>query len=253
MALARADVNQFSQDTSNARDDVIIEYLPYVKRMVSRIAAHLPPSVDTEDLIHAGVIGLIQAYDRFDPSRENQFMTYARFRIRGAILSELRSRDFLSRSMRRKLREVDETYARLEQKLDGEVDDEAVAHEMSISIEELQQIRARGSICFVSFEELGINGHDQRAHVSKHLATHHSDEDVLEMTGLKEIGKAITANIDRLPEKEQMVLSLYYVDELTMKEIGKVLNITESRVSQIHSRAIIRLRGVLRRQGFLDD
>jgi len=232
------------------REQKIVEYLPYVKRIVNRIAIHLPPSVDKEDLYNVGVIGLIQAIDRYDSSRDNKFTTYAAFRIRGAVLSELRSRDFLSRSNRRKTRELEQAYLKLEHLLDREVQDTEVASEMKIELDELYKIKQFSSISFISFEELGYSiGHDKEKMINSLVK---KDDDVLTQTGLKEMKMAVAAAIDELPEKEKLVLSLYYKEELTMKETGKVLQVTESRVSQLHSQAVIHLRAKLRKKKLLD-
>lgn len=232
------------------REQKIVEHLPYVKRIVNRIAIHLPPSVDREDLYNVGVIGLIQAIDRYDPSRDNKFTTYAAFRIRGAVLSELRSRDFLSRSNRRKTRELEKAYLKLEHLLDSEVQDTEVAAEMKIDLDELYKIKQLSSISFISFEELGYSiGHDKEKMINSLVK---KDDDMLTQTGLKEMKMAVAAAIDELPEKEKLVLSLYYKEELTMKETGKVLQVTESRVSQLHSQAVIHLRAKLRKKKLLD-
>jgi RNA polymerase sigma factor for flagellar operon FliA len=233
------------------REQLVTEYLPYVKRIVQRIATHLPASVDVEDLMNVGVIGLIQAVDRYDPKRDNKFMTYAIFRIKGAVLSELRSRDFLSRSTRRKLREMETAYHRLEQRLGRDVEDVEVADELGIDIEELHRTRQMSSISFISFEELGVSSRDEKEKLMTYLI--HNEEDALSQTRLKELKAALARAIEQLPEKERLVISLYHLDELTMKEAGEVLNITESRVSQIHSQAIVRLRNKLRKERLLNE
>lgn len=233
------------------RDRLITEYLPYVKRIVHRIAVHLPPNVDIEDLINVGVIGLIQAVDRYDPGRDNKFMTYAVFRIKGAVLSELRSRDFLSRSNRRKIRELENTYLQLEQKLGRDVDDSEVANELGVELEEVYRTKQLSSISFVSLEELGFSSKDEKEKLMNYLVN--NDEDALTQAKLKELKTVLARCIEQLPEKEKLVISLYYLEELTMKETGKVLGVTESRVSQIHSQAIIHLRAKLRKEKLLDN
>jgi RNA polymerase sigma factor for flagellar operon FliA len=236
---------------SAQRDQLITDYLPYVKRIVQRIAAHLPASVDVEDLMNVGVIGLIQAVDRYDPRRDNKFMTYAIFRIKGAVLSELRSRDYLTRSSRRKLREMENAYQRLEQRLGREADDSEVAEELGINLEELYRIKQMAGISFVSLEELGIASRNEKEKLMNFLVQH--EEDALSKTRFKELKSALARAIEQLPKKERLVISLYHLEELTMKETGKVLNITESRVSQIHSQAIVRLRNKLRKERFLEE
>ncbi len=251
MAMAEATRKSSSKNDPFYRDQLITEYLPYVKRIVQRIAVHLPATVDIEDLMNVGVIGLIQAVDRYDPKRDNKFMTYAVFRIKGAVLSELRSRDFLSRSNRRKIRELENAYLRLEQKLGRQIDDVEVAEELGVDLEQIYRTRQMSNISFISFEELGFSSKDEKEKLMSYLAD--NDDDALNLTRLKEVKGAVARAIEQLPEKERLVISLYYIEELTMKETGKVLNITESRVSQIHSQAIMRLRAKLRKEKLVDD
>jgi len=250
MELAKTTTRRPRKKTAAYREQLITEYLPYVKRIVHRLAMHLPSTVDIDDLMNVGVIGLIQAVDRYDPRRDNKFMTYAVFRIKGAVLSELRSRDFLSRSNRRKIRELENAYLKLEQKLGREVEDSEVAHELGVDIEQVYRTKQLSSISFISFEELGYSSKDEKEKLMNFLIN--NDEDALTMTRLKELKAALAQAVEALPEKEKLVVSLYYLDELTMKETGEVLGITESRVSQIHSQAIIHLRAKLRKQKLLE-
>ena len=251
MAPAQIPVKNYSKKDDSYRDQLITEYLPYVKRIVRRIAVHLPSTIDIDDLMNVGVIGLIQAVDRYDPKRDNKFMTYAVFRIRGAVLSELRSRDFLSRANRRKIRDLENVHLKLEQKLGREVDDFEVAQEMGVDIEQVHRTKQMSGISFISFEELGFSSKDEKGKLINYLVD--SDDDALVMTRLKELKAAVAGAIEQLPEKERLVISLYYLDELTMKETGNVLNVTESRVSQIHSQAVMRLRAKLKKEKFISN
>ncbi len=251
MALAQTRTKKIVPKDPAYRDQLISEYLPYVKRIVQRLAVHLPSTVDIDDLMNVGVIGLIQAVDRYDPRRDNKFMTYAIFRIKGAVLSELRARDFLSRSNRRKIRELESVYLRLEQKLGREADDREIAKELGVDLEQVYRTKQMSSISFISLEELGISSRDEKEKLLSYLIN--NEDDALAMTKLKELKEAMAEAIRQLPEKERLVISLYYLDELTMKETGKVLGITESRVSQIHSQAILHLRTKLRKQKLLED
>jgi len=251
MATAQTTLKSIDKNGSSYRDQLITEYLPYVKRIVHRIAVHLPSTIDIDDLMNVGVIGLIQAVDRYDPSRDNKFMTYAVFRIKGAVLSELRSRDFLSRSNRRKIRDLETACLKLEQKLGREVDDEEVAKDLGIGVEQVYKTKQMSSISFISFEELGFSSRDEKEKLLSYLVD--NDDDALTLTRLKELKEAVARAIEQLPEKEKLVISLYYLEELTMKEAGKVLNITESRVSQIHSQAILRLRAKLKKEKLIGD
>jgi RNA polymerase sigma factor for flagellar operon FliA len=251
MANAQTTAKNLVKNDPAYRDQLITEYLPYVKRIVHRIAVHLPSTIDIDDLMNVGVIGLIQAVDRYDPSRDNKFMTYAVFRIKGAVLSELRSRDFLSRSNRRKIRDLENTCMKLEQKLGREVDDDEVARELGIDVEQVYRTKQMSSISFISFEELGFSSRDEKEKLVSYLVD--NEDDALTLTRLKELKDAVARAIEQMPEKERMVISLYYLEELTMKETGKVLNITESRVSQIHSQAILRLRAKLKKEKLIGD
>lgn len=251
MAPAQISAKNYGQKDESYRDQLITEYLPYVKRIVHRIAVHLPSTIDIEDLMNVGVIGLIQAVDRYDPKRDNKFMTYAVFRIRGAVLSELRSRDYLSRANRRKIRELESIHLKLEQKLGREVDDFEIAEELGVDIDQVHRTKQLSSISFISFEELGFSSKDEKEKLINYLVD--SEEDALALTRLKELKNAVARAIEQLPEKERLVISLYYLDELTMKETGKVLNVTESRVSQIHSQAILRLRAKLKKEKLISQ
>jgi RNA polymerase sigma factor for flagellar operon FliA len=248
MELAKMENEEGWRSNYALRDELITEYLPYVKSIAHRMAVHLPPSVEADDLVNAGVIGLMNAIERYDSTRENKFITYALFRIRGAMLSELRSRDYLSRSNRSKIRELEKAYQDLNLKLGREVKDDEVAEKLGISLDEFYDTRKMSMMSFVSFEEIGSFSNEEKDGLM-HLLVDGDSDDPLGLAGLKEMRSAIADSIDQLKEKERMVVSLYYWDELTMKEIGKVLDITESRVSQIHSSALTQLRARLRRGG----
>ncbi|MBT8351866.1 MAG: FliA/WhiG family RNA polymerase sigma factor [Deltaproteobacteria bacterium] len=250
--MAKEQKKKFNKSDSLNREQTIMQYLPHVKRIVQRIAVHLPQSVEIEDLLNVGVIGLIQAIERYDPARDNKFMTFAAFRIRGAVLSELRSRDYISRTNRRKVRELEKTYLKLEQKKGGDVEDHEVIKEMGINVEQFHKIKQMSNVAIISLEEMGYSSDKKKDSLSE-MFINNQDEDALNMTGIKEVKTAIARTIEELPEKEKMVISLYYMDELTMKETGKVLGITESRVSQLHSKAITRLRAKLRRKKLLTE
>jgi len=241
MGLAKWKYETYEQDDVTLRNQSILQYLPFVKSVVHRIAVHLPPTVDVDDLINAGVIGLMNAMENYDHRRDNKFSTYAVFRIRGAVLTELRSRDFLSRSSRSKIRELTTACVSVERRLGREGTDEEIAQEMNVDLDEFYKIRAMSNMSFVSFEEIGLSPHEDNTSLITSLVEGHG-EDPLNLMGLKELKDRIAKAIEELPEKEKMVISLYYWDELTMKEIGATLEISESRVSQIHSQALVHLR-----------
>jgi RNA polymerase sigma factor for flagellar operon FliA len=251
MVMVDSQIKTLSKQDHTLRNQIVSEYLPYVNRIVNRIATHLPPTVEVDDLVNVGIIGLIQAIERYDPTRDNKFMTYAVFRIKGAVLSELRSRDFLGRTTRKKIKNLEKAYLKLEQKLGRDVKDEEVAAEMDMDMEQFYQVKRMSSISFISFEEIGYTTKSKKEHFLGHLFGG-DGSDALSLTAIKEIKNRLASHIEELPEKERLVISMYYSDEMTMKEIGSVLDITESRVSQIHSQAVIRLRNKLRKDGYLD-
>ncbi|MBT8338840.1 MAG: FliA/WhiG family RNA polymerase sigma factor [Desulfatitalea sp.] len=252
MSAMETQLKKLKKNDHVLRNEIIAEYLPYVNRIVNRIATHLPPTVEVDDLVNVGIIGLIQAIERYDPTRDNKFMTYAVFRIKGAVLSELRSRDFLGRTTRKKIRNLEKAYLKLEQQLGREAKDEEVAEEMEMDMEQFYQVKRMSSISFISFEEIGCTTQEEKDSFLNFLAGEDSG-DALSLTTVKEIKATLAKHIEHLPEKERLVVSMYYSDEMTMKEIGLTLGITESRVSQIHSQAVIRLRSKLRKDGFLED
>jgi RNA polymerase sigma factor FliA len=229
------------------RDQLIIQYTPWVRFMALRMAAKLPSHIQAEDLISAGIIGLIDALDKFNPAREVQFKTYAQIRIQGAMKDELRALDWASRSMRQKVKRLEHAYATLEQELGRPPSSEEVANSLGIEMDEFEEMLddVKGT-SLVSLEELGQGpASEDKSSVLEALLTR-QDQDPLEMLNLQDLKKALTLAIGELPEKERLVLSLYYFEELTMKEVGKVLNLTESRISQLHTQTVLRLRGKLK-------
>ena len=244
-------MNPADADAGLSRDALILKYTPYVKRVVGRIAAQVPRGIDRDDLVNAGIIGLIEAVDRYDASRDSAFITFATFRIRGAVLSELRARDVCSRSARRRLRDMKEASLRLESELGRPPEAPEVAAAMGIDMEEYHEIRHRAAVSVVSFEELGYDGKGERRRVLDELM----DPDPvngLSAAGLKELARILARAIAALPKKDQLVVSLYYQEELTMKEIGRALDISESRVSQLHARAVLSLREHLTAAGLIE-
>jgi RNA polymerase sigma factor for flagellar operon FliA len=229
------------------REELIIHYAPWVKFLALRMAAKLPSHIQAEDLISAGIIGLIDALDKFNPAREVQFKTYAQIRIQGAIKDELRALDWASRSMRQKAKRLEHAFATLEQELGRPPASEEVANALGIEIGEFEQLLddVKGT-SLVSLEELGQGPpSEEKSSLFEALLTC-EDQDPLEMLNLQGLKEALTVAIAALPEKERLVLSLYYFEELTMKEVGSVLNLTESRISQLHTQAVLRLRSKLK-------
>ncbi|MBN1478018.1 FliA/WhiG family RNA polymerase sigma factor [Candidatus Sumerlaeota bacterium] len=228
------------------RDEMIIENLPLVKYIAARIAGRLPSHVEVDDLINAGILGLIDAIDKYDPTRKIKFKTYAEFRIRGAIIDELRSLDWVPRSTRQKASRLERAYAEVEQRLGRAATDVEVAEHMGMGIDEFNQMlcEARG-IAILSVDELRGEGDEN---FERNLLEYLADPETIQpdvKLNLDQIYQIVADAIDNLPEKERLVISLYYYDELTMKEIGEIMDITESRVSQIHTKAVVRLRSKL--------
>jgi RNA polymerase sigma factor FliA len=226
------------------RERILMEQLPQVRYIARRIHERLPRHVPFEDLVHAGVIGLIDALNKFDASKHVQFSSYAKFRIRGAILDGLRELDWSPRELRRKGRLVDSTYSELSGKLGRAPNETEIAKEMGISLRELQSLLAE-----LDGLELGsLHVESSRDGKTEDLTDYvpSNPEDTPFFQCLRaETKHLLEQAISELPEKEQRVLALYYYDELTMKEVGIALGIGESRVSQIHSLAMVRLRSRL--------
>jgi len=226
------------------REALITQHLPKVKYIADRMAAKLPPSVERDDLYGAGVVGLIDAVERFDASRGVAFTTFAEMRVRGAILDNLRSLDWASRSSRRRAREIQEAFVTVEQQKGENATEEEVAVQMQIPLSELRDsMREMRDLTLANLDEpdssTGLSLSDL---VSDHTK---SQLDELEES---EHRRLLAEAIDRLPEKEHQVIALYYLEELNMKEIGEVLGVSESRVSQLRTQAIIRLRANLSKQ-----
>ncbi|MGV8074056.1 MAG: RNA polymerase sigma factor FliA [Syntrophobacteraceae bacterium] len=226
------------------KEQIILQHCALVKYMAIRLVSRLPNSVQMDDLFNAGIIGLIDAVDKFDPLQGIQFETYAKIRVRGAMLDEIRSMDWVPRSLRQKSSEMEKACTSLCQKLGRDPSDEEIAEELGVSIDEYFQIL--DEIKGISVLPEDIHDTLQESRGSRMLTTE-SDNPVNQIHK-EEIASHLTAAISTLPEKEQMVLALYYYEELTMKEIGAVLGYTESRISQIHTKAVLKLRNRLARK-----
>ena len=233
--------------TAENREEVIIRYSPMIKYVANRIAMRLPPHIEVDDLISVGVLGLMDAISKYDSSRGAKFKTYAEFRVRGAILDELRAMDWVPRSIRQKASSVDKVVQSLQVKLSRSPEDEEVAKEMGISLEQFHAtLNETKSIPVFSLDDLGIAKDSGEQQSLLDCLAGKADADPQTQIRLIELKEIIAKAIDTLPEKERLMVSLYYYEELTMKEIGAVLEITESRVSQIHSKAVYRLRTKLK-------
>ncbi len=238
--------------TNSTRDRLILEYSPLIKYIAQKIAARLPANIELDDLISSGVIGLMDAIDKYDSSRDNKFKTYAEFRIRGAILDELRAQDWVPRSVREKAKMLERAYSKIEQTLGRQATDEEVCSELGINQEEyhdlLNQVR---SVSLLSYDDLShFSKADKRA-LHGHGDAGSKSPNPFSEVNTAYVKKMVADAIQDLPEKQRLVLSLYYYEDLNLKEIGRVLDVTESRVSQLHTQAILRLKAKLK--GHFDD
>ena len=241
----RSAVEAYKHVDDYEKEELIKSYLPLVKKVVHRLSGRLPKDVDIKEMLNSGIIGLVDALEKYDPKHETNFATYAQFRIRGAILDSFRSQDWLPRSLRFKSHKIEAAFRKIEQKLGRPATDEEVARELGIEITELQKLLGEvGSMVMLSFEELGFGHGEERFQSDDWMQS--TSEDPLNKILSGEKVSLIARALDRLPEKERLVISLYFYEELNLKEIGEILGVTESRASQIRSRALIRLKNYLR-------
>jgi RNA polymerase sigma factor for flagellar operon FliA len=237
----------------HARERLVLAYSPLVKYVAGKMGSGLPSYVDDADLISYGLTGLISAIERFEPSREIKFETYAMSRIKGAIIDELRSMDWVPRSVRMRAREFERANAKLEHKLHRAPTDQELADELDVTPEELQEhIQQISNSAVIALDELWSVSDSSGGQVSlldtiedPHAADPEKSYDAV--TVKEQIAEAIS----RLPEREKLVIALYYYENLTLREIGEVLGVTESRVSQLHTKAVLRLKSRLQDDGDL--
>jgi RNA polymerase sigma factor for flagellar operon FliA len=229
---------------SGEQERVLLEHLPIVRFLARRIHERLPQHVDIEDLVSAGVVGLMDAFSKFDPAKKVQFRSYAQFRIRGAILDSLRTLDWSPRELRRKGRAVEEAIRVLTARLGHAPSEAEVAVEMALDLEEYQQLLGdlKGlEIGTLHMERNEDSGEEELAYVPGK-----PEEDPLFCCLRGELEERLSEAIQNLPDRERLVMSLYYYEEMTMREIGLALGVVESRVSQVHASAVVHLRGALR-------
>ena len=228
------------------RDRLILTYAPLVKYVAGRLGSGLPAHVDEGDLVSYGLLGLISAIERYDPERDIKFETYAMARIKGAIIDELRALDWVPRSVRSRAREIERAIAELEARMGRAPTDEEIARKIGISVDELEESLtdiSRSSIA--ALDELwSATGEGDQVSLLDTIedTTGPRPAEALDETELRE---ALADAIARLPEREKLVVTLYYYEELTLREIGEVLGVTESRVSQLHTKAVLRLKARL--------
>jgi len=230
----------------NARDQLILNYAPLVKYVAGRMSAALPSHVDEADLISYGLLGLINAVERFDLKRRIKFETYAVTRIKGSIIDELRSMDWVPRSVRARAREIERTSVALEHKLHRAPTDEEMAKALGVTVREFQDSLTQiANSSLVALDEVwsGSSGNETIALID--TIGDSASSDPAAAMGETETRITLADAIAGLPEREKIVVSLYYYEGLTLREIGEVLGVTESRVSQLHTKAVLRLRGKL--------
>lgn len=224
------EVSVYAQSQREYTDTLVEDYLPLVKKIGLHLVAKLPESVELDDLLQVGMIGLIQARDSFDASQGASFATYAGIRIKGAMLDEVRRNDWLPRSVQQKIKQVGDAISKAEARLGRPASSQEIADELNISLEEYQEIASELACCrMTSLEDFETESEVDGVDPSERL-----EED--------DFKQALVGAIKILPEKEQLMMSLYYGDELNLKEIGEVLGVSESRISQIHGQALARVR-----------
>ncbi len=226
------------------KEQLVLQHCNMVKFAALRLASRLPSHISADDLFNTGIIGLIDAIDKFDESQGIQFETYARIRVRGAMLDEIRAMDWIPRSLRQKSTEMEKKLSNLEQRLGRYPSDEEAAAELEISLDDYYKLLDEIKGIRLLPEEIGDVLAEGRG--GNQLST--ASDELFQKTYKQEIKKHLTEGIEALSKKEQLVLSLYYYEELTMKEIGVVLGYTESRISQIHTKAVLKLRTRLTRK-----
>ena len=223
--------------STEVRDQLVEQYLPLVNIIAGRLAIGLPSHVDRDDLISSGFFGLLDAIERYDYARGNKFETYAGVRIRGSMLDYLRSKDWLPVSMRQKIRKYEQTVAELEGQLGRPATDAELADELGLAAKDLQALVTQLNVATIIPLEEYVHAETPQI----------GEMDPQEMVERNELKNILAGAIDKLPDKEKTVVSLYYYEELTLKEISLVLHLSEARISQLHTKAVFRLRGYLSR------
>ena len=242
------------QRDEKARERLVLAYSPLVKYVSGRMASGLPAHVEESDLISYGLVGLINAIERFEPEREIKFETYAITRIKGAIIDELRALDWVPRSVRARAREIERVHAKLEHRLHRTPTDEEMAKELEMPVEEFQEILVKiSNSTVVALDELWAVSDSSGDSVSLLDTLQDPDApDPQQMLAASELKDRLADAIAALPEREKLVIALYYYENLTLREIGEVLGVTESRISQLHTKAVLRLKSRLQGDNIRD-
>jgi RNA polymerase sigma factor for flagellar operon FliA len=230
------------------RNAIVQEFLPSIRIHAARMKLRLPPHIETDDLVSSGVVGLLDALERFDTSRGIKFKTYAEFRIRGAMLDYLREMDWFPRSARQHASRLEYAYNRLENLLGRPPEEGEVANDLSISVEDLRkQLAMFTGMTVFSLETLQDDDEESVAGL-RHILAESALEESREEELTRELKDVLGKAIDMLPEREQQLIAFYYYEDLTLREISRIFNLGEPRVCQLHSQAVLRLRGKLTRR-----
>jgi RNA polymerase sigma factor for flagellar operon FliA len=234
------------EDAVEERERLILEHLPQVKLIARRIHERLPESVSIEDLISTGTLGLIAAIDRFDPTHNVKLKTYAEYKIRGAILDSLRGLDWAPRQQRKRAKQIESAIARIEQRVHGTPSEEEIAQELGLDLTEYHEwlVEIRG----VNLGSLECASPDDEGHDLLRYISDDEENWPSRLLEKSELQKLLAEAIEKMPSTEKIVLSLYYQEELTLREIAKVVNLHESRVSQLKSQGILRLRSFIEKR-----
>lgn len=228
--------------TSDLYEKIIIEYAGLVKLVAGRLSMYLGHNVEYDDLVGYGTFGLIDAIEKFDYTKGNKFETYASLRIRGAILDQIRKMDWIPRSIRQKQRKIDSAYQALESKLGRNATDEEIAEELNLTIDELEDWQSQTNVTnIISLDEFLEQSPESKT--DQYFAnTFEQPDRIFEQKELKEL---LARSLEALTEKEKKVIALYYYEDLTLKEISRILEVSESRISQLHTKALQKLRNKL--------
>ncbi|MDY6861828.1 MAG: FliA/WhiG family RNA polymerase sigma factor [Thermodesulfobacteriota bacterium] len=246
--ILKKEIKDINKLSSEEREEFILQYTPLIKYIAQRMIYRLPPNIELNDLINFGIIGLLDAIEKFDPSKNIKFKTYAEFRIRGAILDALRALDWAPRSLRLKSNRLEEAYRVLEKRLGRPPDEDELAKELRIDNEELQRLLVKiNNTTLLNFNEMIPENFNKGNKGFLDFFIDPNGNNPLDSVCIKETKSALEKAIKSLSEKLRLVLTLYYYEELTMKEIAEILEVTESRVSQLHSQALFTLKGKLKK------
>lgn len=238
----------YVETRSNAtRDALVGRYLYLVKYVAGKMSMSVPPSVEVDDLVSSGVVGLLDAIEKYDTNRDTKFETYAVSRIRGAVVDDLRSLDWVPRSVRRKARQLEDAYSHMEGELHRPASDDEISNQMNITVDELRTLTEEvASAGLISLDDFVGNQDGEKTTRIIDLVSARNGDSPSTQIEVEEMRDTLAKAILNLPDKERTVLALYYYEDMTLKEIGRTLGVSESRISQIHTKAMLRLRGRLR-------